>query len=177
MHLKMAWNQAALSFKVIHTSQIKFYHTRGVRREMTVLPRYRLSHQDIYHQPIAVKSNYKSGISKQEIKGSSEKREQMKLMKTAHTVSVSQKQPSRQREYWNYRYESELSVSLWLWNVNENCWNCRTASVNFFIYIYICCGSLLTLTTFVEHGISVILNGDACWSLGFLCSYWWLFSP
>jgi len=42
---------------------------------MTGLPCYRLSHQDIYCHPIAVKSDYKPGISKQEIKGSSEKME------------------------------------------------------------------------------------------------------
>lgn len=87
---------------------------QGVRRETTVLLYYRLLYQDIYCRPIAVKSDYKPGISKQEIKGSSEKTEKIKLMKTAQTVTVSQEQPSRWRDYQNIGITdmSTLSLSL-----------------------------------------------------------------
>lgn len=74
---------------------------QGVRRETTILLCYRLLYQDIYCHSITVKSDYKPRISKQEIKGSSEKMEQIKLMKTVQTVSVSQEPPSRWRDYQN----------------------------------------------------------------------------
>lgn len=82
-----------------------------VRRE-TVLLCYRLLYRDIYCHPVAVKYDYKPGISKQEIKGPSEKMEQMKLMKTAQTVSVSQEQPSRWRDYWNIGITDLSTLSL-----------------------------------------------------------------
>lgn len=78
---------------------------------MTVLFCHRLSHQDIYHLPISVKSDYNPGISKQEIKGSSERMEQMKFMKTAHIMSVLEKQSSRWSDYWKYRYECSQTLS------------------------------------------------------------------
>lgn len=93
MHLKQPETKQFQAL-VIHTFQIKFYLTRGLRREMTVLSW--LSHQDNYSHPISVKSDYKPGISRQEIKSSSEYKQQMKLMRTAQTVSVLQKQPDWQ---------------------------------------------------------------------------------
>lgn len=92
----------------------KILPRQGVRRETTVLLYYRPLYQDIYCHPIAVTSDYKTGISKQEIKGSSEKLEKMKLIKIVQTVSVSQEQPSRWRDYWNTGITdiSTLSLSL-----------------------------------------------------------------
>lgn len=85
---------------------------QGVRRETTVLLCYRLLYQDIYCHPITVKSDYKPGISKQEIKGSSEKMEKIKLMRTVQTLSVSQEQPSRWRDYRNIGIKDMSTLSL-----------------------------------------------------------------
>lgn len=85
---------------------------QGVRRETTALLCYRPSYQDIYCHPIAVKSDYKPGISKQEIKGSSEKMEKMKLMQIVQTVSVSQEQPSKWRDCWNTGITDMSTFSL-----------------------------------------------------------------
>lgn len=92
----------------------KILRHQGLRRETTVLLCYRLLYQDIYCHPITVKSDYKPGISKQGIKGSSEKMENMKSMKIVQTVSGSQEQPSRWRDYWNTGITdmSTLSLSL-----------------------------------------------------------------
>lgn len=85
---------------------------QGVRRETTVLLCYGLLYQGIYCHPITVKSDYKPGISNQEIKGSSEKMEKMKLMKTVQTMSASQEQPSRWRDYWNIGITDVSTVSF-----------------------------------------------------------------
>lgn len=153
---------------------------QGIGRETTVLLCYGLLYWDIYCHPITIKSDNKPGISKQEIKGSPEKMEKMKLMKTVQTVSVSQEQPSRWRDYRNIGIKdmSTLSLSLPFWNVNENCWNCWTnIDINRLIDWLIdrFRVSLLMLTSFVEHRINIILNGDPCLSLGFLFSYWRFF--
>lgn len=102
---------------------------------MTVLSCYRHSHQDIYRLAISVKSDYKPGISKQEIKGSSEKREQMKLVKTAHPVSVLRKQSSRQRDNWNYSYGGSQPLSGFEMQMKTA--GIVEQTVLTFIYIYI----------------------------------------